>query len=376
MKALFISNDTTIGTKGSGAFSRMRSYADTIGTLHVLVRGTKQEDIVDGSLTVHVVGVNRFFAPMRLSNEAKRLIRSEGIEVVSAQDPFEYGDVALKAVRGTSAKLHIQVHTDFLSPWFLRSGNARSPKASVPLLNRMRITLADRVLPQASGIRVVSHRVKDSLVKRYGERIVEPTVIPIAVSDVLPPPVPLPQLPFTFPLIFVGRLEPEKRVEDLINAIARVALAHPAIGLVIVGDGRERKSLEAYAKKLGVSERVVFLGERSDATGLMQSAKGYIQASAYEGYGRTLIEAALARIPIISTDVGIVGEVLRGYQEIFSVPVADPVNIAAGIVALLSDHQARELYVRAAEAAVKEHLLKYQNQPELIAEDLQKITNV
>mgnify|MGYP002145328348 CR=1 FL=1 len=71
------------------------------------------------------------------------------VDLLGALDEsFEHGLAALRAVRKTGAKLHIQVHTDFLSPWFVRDGNWRSPRVRMPLLNRWRRGIADEVLPQ------------------------------------------------------------------------------------------------------------------------------------------------------------------------------------------------------------------------------------
>ena len=104
--------------------------------------------------------------------------------------------------------------------------------------------------------------------------------------------------------------------------------------------------------------------------GMMRSASAYIQASAYEGYGRTLIEAALARIPMITTDVGIVGDVFRGYQEVLSAPPGDPAALAAHIRGLLDDHQARALFVEAAEKAARAHLAANADPAAALREDL------
>ena len=161
MKALFISNDPTIFDAMSSARIRMRAYATAIGELHILSsadRNAKEEQ--DGNLFLHPIHSSKFFRVRALANRAHRLIIEKGIEVVSAQDPFEHGLSALLATHDTNAKLHIQVHTDFLSPWFVRSGNWRSPKVRMPLLNRYRRRIADRVLPAADGIRVVSQRIK------------------------------------------------------------------------------------------------------------------------------------------------------------------------------------------------------------------------
>lgn len=376
MKALFISNDPSIFDPTSSARERMRVYAGTIGTLYVLSRAQTHEarayqtGVQEGGLILMAVSGGKLTSLAALLRTARRLITTEGIEIVSAQDPFEYGWIAMRAVAGTNAKLHIQVHTDFCSSWFLRSGVMRSARVAVPLLNRLRVKIADRVLTKADGIRVVSARIADALTARYGKSIASISVIPIMVSELLPSKVELPPHQFSFALLTASRLEPEKRVEDIIDALARIKDRYPAAGLIIVGDGRSRTSLVARARVHGLNDRVLFIGWRSDVLGLMQSAQAYIQASAYEGYGMTLIEAALARIPIITTDVGIVGEVFTGYEDVLVAPPGDPAALAVHIMSLIEDVQARKSLVISAERKAKEHLRQVGDQPARVAENL------
>lgn len=375
MKVLFISNDPSLLDPTSASYMRMQAYATAIGDLTILMRSrVNMESRTDGPLTVETIPVGKL-AVRRLAARAKEIILAKGIEVVSAQDPFEHGLAARMAVAGTSAKLHIQIHTDFLSPWFLRGGILRSPNVPMPVKNRLRRVVADRVLPKADGIRVVSERVKESLMTRYGKKIPEPVVIPIAIGNEMPPAVPLPQHAFPFALITVGRLEPEKRIEDIIEALDKVKDQYPAIGLVVVGDGRERVALMDLVVKKGLMGKVVFTGWKSaeEAWGLIRSAQGYIQASAYEGYSRTLVEAALARVPIVTTDVGIVGEVFKGYDDVLATPPGDPTNLAYHMIALLEDRAASELRIRSAETKAIAHLAQYRDLPQLIASDLARL---
>lgn len=372
MIALFVSNDPSIFFEQSSARARMREYAAAIGELHIISRGTGGV-VHEGALHLYPVRLPRLFVYGAIARRARKLILERGIEVVSAQDPFECGRAALRAVHGTRAKLHIQVHTDFLTPWFTRGHIARSPQVRMPFLNRVRQHIARRVLPHADGIRVVSRRIRDSLMEEFGTTIPEPVIIPIAVQDIPIEPVPLPPHSFTFALLAVGRLEPEKRIEDIIAAVARLRVGYPSLGAIIVGEGRERRKLERMARRLGLEKRIVFLGARPDARGLMKSAQAFIQASAYEGYGLTLIEAALARVPIITTDVGIVGEVLEGYKQVLAAPVGDPVNLAAHIAWLIEDHEARKELSMSAEVRVREHLANTDSSPAAIATDLAQL---
>lgn len=370
MKVLFVANDPTVFIEGSQTRLRMRTYAEAIGELHILsyVR-RKSAEQHDGALHLYPVTGSKILSFFGLYMKARSLVGRNQIQVVSAQDPFEYGWIALQASRGTAAKLHIQVHTDFLSPWFTKKKGFRAPSIPMPALNAFRVRIADMVLPHAKGVRVVSNRIAASLKERYGDRTAPISVIPVMTTLENAPLVAFPEHAFSFSLITVARLEPEKRVEDILYAIARIKHLYRSLGLFVVGDGRERKRLERLTKQLGLTEKVIFLGERPDARGLMKSAHAYIQASAYEGYGRTLLEAALARIPIITTDVGIVGEVFKGYEDVLAAPVADPAQLAVHITGLIEDHQARLALAINAEKKAREHLASLVDQPQRIAED-------
>lgn len=374
MKVLFVSNDPTILEAGSGTYLRMKEYANTCESLHIVTAGKHTKRIDDDTLHVHAVTCNRLTRVHALARAARTIILAESIQVVSAQDPFEHGLAALKATRGTNAKLHIQVHTDFLSPWFVRESNIRALKVPMPFVNRLRRRIAKQVLPQAHGIRCVSVRIKESLIKAYGATISVPTVIPIQVFTVVPEAVPLPTNPFTFTLITVGRLEAEKRIQDILTALWIIRDRYPSVGLLVVGKGSELPRLLALAHKLKLEGRVLFTNAwRTDAWGLMRSSQAYIQASAYEGYGRTLVEAALAEVPIITTDVGIVGEVFIGYEDVLAAPVADPMALAVHIGKLVEDLQARTLLTLHAKATVEKHLRDTDVSASSIVSDLERL---
>ena len=211
IRTLFISNDPSLFDKGSSSRARMRAYARAIGTLHILSSAPHPVDEQEENLFLHGVSSSKLIRPLALLRAARVLVKKHDIEVVSAQDPFEHGWVAMRAVSGTAAKLHLQIHTDPLSPFFSKESS----------LNRIRVMLADRTLPRAKGIRVVSERVKQSLITKYGNRIVEPSVIPI-IQEVRTDEKPFPAHAFSFVLMSVGRLTKEKRTEDTIAALAQV----------------------------------------------------------------------------------------------------------------------------------------------------------
>lgn len=97
---------------------------------------------------------------------------------------------------------------------------------------------------------------------------------------------------------FVGRLDPVKNIETLIQAV--LSLGDP-FRLVIVGDGPERAKLEDLAAG---SEQVVFLGERQDVSDIYQAFDVFSLASIAEGTPCTIQEAMATGLPIVATGVG------------------------------------------------------------------------
>ncbi len=112
-------------------------------------------------------------------------------------------------------------------------------------------------------------------------------------------------------LLFVSRLAREKNVEMLIRALA---LCLQPLRLVLAGDGPERQALEHLAARLGVSERVNFLGEveRDRLPDLYASADAFVFASVTETQGLVLAEALAAGALVIAADAPQNREVLAG----------------------------------------------------------------
>jgi glycosyltransferase involved in cell wall biosynthesis len=277
MNALYVLNDQTLFETESSTRVVMREHARQIGILHILSPGNakkiEHEDLGDGkALVIHSMGYSRSLLFYNLKRRIRKLIKKENIEIVSAQDPFEYGWMAMKAVKGTSAKLHINVQTDVLSPWFIRGNITRISHMRMPLSNRLRRMVVDRILLQADGIRVPSLRVANSLSARYGKKIVLPTIMPPQTSGHLKESITISARAFTFTLLTVGPLEPDKRIQDILHALAYAHRLYPSVGLVIVGEGSEMKNIQEKVVRLGLTQNVLFMGNQIDPIGLMQSA--------------------------------------------------------------------------------------------------------
>jgi glycosyltransferase involved in cell wall biosynthesis len=112
-------------------------------------------------------------------------------------------------------------------------------------------------------------------------------------------------------LLSVGHMRDRHKGHDiLLRAFSRVRIEHPALNLYIVGDGAMRRDLQSLAEGLGLGESAIFLGERTDAQSLMAGAKAFVLPSRWEGFGRVIIEAMNAGVPVIATDVEGIPEII------------------------------------------------------------------
>lgn len=146
----------------------------------------------------------------------------------------------------------------------------------------------------------------------------------------------------------VGRLNWVKDQRGLITAFARVHAGDPATALVLVGKGELLASLQGRARDEGVADAVHFLGDRSDVRELLQGMDIFVLSSISEGYSMALLEAAASGLPIIATDVGGNGEIVRDGETGRLVPACDPEAMASAIGELLADPAAAERLGQAA----------------------------
>lgn len=136
------------------------------------------------------------------------------------------------------------------------------------------------------------------------------------------------------------RLAGGKGLEELFEACARVFARWPEARLAIAGAGPLRPRLERKAARLGIGDRVDFLGFRNDLAGLMKSADVFCFPSHREGTPRVVTEAMAAGCPIVATRIdGIPEQVLDGETGLLVAP-RDPKGLAEALEATLSDRAA------------------------------------
>ncbi len=136
-------------------------------------------------------------------------------------------------------------------------------------------------------------------------------------------------------VLTAGRLSPEKGVDVLIEAFARVK--RPGARLLVAGDGPERGRLERRAHDLGIADRVTFLGQVADIRPLYRQTRVLAVPSRTEAFGMVVVEALAHGLPIVATACTGPTEILDGGHYGRLVPVEDPASLAAGIDMALAD---------------------------------------
>jgi glycosyltransferase involved in cell wall biosynthesis len=109
----------------------------------------------------------------------------------------------------------------------------------------------------------------------------------------------------------VGRLEPQKRFDLLIEAIGALAPQHPSLRLLIAGDGSLREALDAQIARAGLGGRVRLIGHEPDIMRFHHALDLFVQSSDYEGTPNVVLEAMALGTPVVATDVGGTAELCR-----------------------------------------------------------------
>jgi glycosyltransferase involved in cell wall biosynthesis len=130
-------------------------------------------------------------------------------------------------------------------------------------------------------------------------------------------------------VLSVGRLNYQKGHDLIAESIPSVIADHPDAYWVWAGDGPQRSCLAAQLRRVGVSDRVVMLGARSDVPRLMAASDLLVFPSRYEGAPFALLEALLCELPVLVSDAGPLPEFVRDGVDGCVVPAEDPVALAA-----------------------------------------------
>jgi N-acetyl-alpha-D-glucosaminyl L-malate synthase BshA len=139
-------------------------------------------------------------------------------------------------------------------------------------------------------------------------------------------------------LLHVSNFRPVKRVLDTVRILERVNREVPSV-LLLVGEGPERSSAQALARRLGVEDRVRFLGRHDSVEDLTKIADVFLLPSELESFGLSALEAMACGVPVVGSDAGGLPEVVKHTETGFLLPVGDIEGMATRTIEVLKDHE-------------------------------------
>jgi glycosyltransferase involved in cell wall biosynthesis len=197
----------------------------------------------------------------------------------------------------------------------------------------------ERVIPYAyrrALFVAVSKSTKDDLVARgvAAERI---RIVHNGIAT--PARAPAPLADRRRRVVYLGRLEPYKRIDVMLRAVGRLVDRFPDLEICIIGRGQSRPALEDAARAIGLRERTRFVGFVSDAErdALLAESRVCVCPSVKEGWGLTVIEANALGVPVVATDAPGLRDAVRDGETGYLVPEGDVEAFADRIGRLLAD---------------------------------------
>ena len=151
-------------------------------------------------------------------------------------------------------------------------------------------------------------------------------------------------------VLTVARLARQKALDVLLKAMTEV----PDAVLAIVGDGRLESELRELASSLEIDDRVRFVGWREQVGDYLRAADVFALSSTWEARALAVQEAILAELPVVSTDVGGMPELITDRHSGLLVPPNEPKLMAAAINELLDSPDVAKAYARRAKAELTE----------------------
>ncbi len=155
-------------------------------------------------------------------------------------------------------------------------------------------------------------------------------------------------------LVHLSNFRPVKRVLDVIEVFARVARVLPA-RLLMIGDGPDRSAAEFLALRLGIGDRVDFVGKQENVNELLPLADLMLMPSEMESFGLAALEAMACRVPAVATRVGGVPELIDDGVNGLLFEVGEVDSMAEGAISILSDPALLERMSTASRRTAQDH---------------------
>ena len=294
--------------------------------------------------------LNNLLVMMAGALRLRRIVETHRVDLIAHIDstPLKYGLPAVAVAQRSGLPSVITLYSDY---------RISKDISNSPLLSWLSRRLWSYLFRRATRVRSVSSHIAEFA---YSHGVPRERVAVIPVKTVLdtfesrPSPEALAReaealgigelIRDSTVFLTVGRLMAAKNVDTMLRAFAKALRQHPSMVYLIVGDGPLRLQMEAEARKLGIEEKVRFLGHfpsHDSVRNIYHLSDVFLFATLYEGQPRVVIEALLSKLPIICANYGQVCEVVEDGRDGLWVDPLDDDAVASAMVRLAADHDLR-----------------------------------
>jgi glycosyltransferase involved in cell wall biosynthesis len=303
-----LSGDASIAQGVDGAFYRMlEQFARYWQRIDILTPTALNatERTIHGHVYVHPAPYHRVLQPLFIKRKGAELLAQRPYHLITSHDfGFFYNGIgAWWLLRGQDIPLVSEVH------------HIEGYPHTVNLRERLWRMTAQRYFPlmgqRATAFRVVNREVGRTLQKMGIPESKIRLLYSLYLDNAIYKPLSLEK---QYDVLFVGRFASNKGIFLLLDAIEQVAQTHPHVKLALRGSGPLQRAIETRIAAAGLGRNVIFLPRVEDSQAMAQlynQARMLVCASTVEGNPRVTIEAMACGVPVISTPVGIMPEVLR-----------------------------------------------------------------
>ncbi len=343
MNLLMISGDRSILEGRRGAFhSLLQEFASHWERIDIICPRpaffAQQRVPLPPNISLHPSPYGLWFQPFWILREGKRLFRSLPFHVMTVHEypPFYNGVGAWLLARAVHVPYALEIHHIVGYPLA-----ASCTEMLGRVLSRLFLPI-DAI--GARAVRTVNGIVRDQLAS-WRIPAAKLSVVPSFYLDSSLTALVDGQLK-QYDIACCGRLVPNKGFSAVIDALVQL----PDATLVFIGDGPDRNRLEQHARTRGVPDRVTFVGwlpDQQSVLWMMSGARVFLMNSRSEGGPRVLLEAMAIGMPVLTTQVGIVSDVVQdGVNGLLT--TGQPNDLVQKLSHLLSDAELRARLGKAA----------------------------
>jgi len=307
--------------KNSNLFKRISEYRKIVERYTVVVPDSKNK----------IIGLLKVFFQL------KKILEKERYDIITVQDVYYLAFFGWFLARKFGSGFNLQIH-------------------GFEKYRGIRKTIAKFVIPRADSVRVVSQRLKKQLIDEFGVKEDKITVVPIYVEVSSSQSSVVRQgKKNKFVFLTVGRLVPVKNIKMQIEALNELRIKNKElrVELWIVGEGPERNNLRFTTDDLQLADNIKFFGWQEDVGKFYERADAFLLTSDYEGWGMAVIEAANYGLPIIMTDVGCAGEIIKNNESGIIIPVGDREKLIEAMLKIIENKELGERLGQGALEAIK-----------------------